>query len=149
MAEAMQLDLDDPVIRLLSEGASIEAARPNAAHDLYLLAWEAASNDYQACMAAHYVARAQDSARERFRWNAVALDRALAVSDGRAAGFLPSLYLNMGRSFEDVGRTDEARDAYRNAAGSLAALAADPYRAVLEEAIGRAIRRTAAAPADS
>ena len=139
----MQLDLDNPVIRLLSEGASIEATRPDDARDLYWRAWEAASDAYEACMAAHYVARFADSAEERFRWNALAMERALAVPDTRAEPFLPSLRLNMGRSFEDLGRIGEARASYRAASEGLAGLPVDGYRATLEEAIDRGMQRTA------
>jgi tetratricopeptide (TPR) repeat protein len=131
------------VIRLLSEGAPIEATRPDAARELYQRAWDAASDAYEECMAAHYVARIQDSAEDRFRWNALALERGLDVAAGRATGFLPSLYLNMGRSFEDLGRVEEARVAYEAAAESVGSLPADAYRATLVEAIGRGMTRTA------
>jgi hypothetical protein len=139
----MTLDLDNPVIRLLSEGAPIEATRPDAARELYQRAWDAASEAYEECMAAHYVARIQDSAEDRFRWNALALERGLDVADGRATGFLPSLYLNMGRSFEDLGRVEEARDAYGAARECLGGLPVDAYREALEEAIDRGLERTA------
>lgn len=136
------MDLDNPVIRLLAEGAPIEASRQAVAAELYLRAWEAASDDYEQCMAAHYVARIADSAEDRFRWNALALERALSVTDGRAAGFLPSLYLNMGRSFEDVGRVDDARAAYLAASDHLVDVPASAYRTTLEEAIARGVSRT-------
>jgi hypothetical protein len=139
---SVDLDLHDPVIRLLMEGAPIEASRPDAAGELYLRAWGIASDAYGQCMAAHYVARIQETADDRYRWNAVALDRALAVADGRADGFLPSLYLNVGRSLEDVGRVQEARAAYGAAIDRLDDVPAGPYRATLQEAIARGIART-------
>jgi hypothetical protein len=139
---SVDMDLDDPVIRLLAEGAPIEASRPDAAAELYLRAWEAASDAYEECMAAHYVARIQGTAEDRYRWNAVALERALSVTDGRAAGFLPSLYLNMGRSFEDVGRIHDARAAYLAAGDHLVDVPTGAYRATLEEAIARGTTRT-------
>ena len=135
------LDLDNPIIRILSSAAPLEATQPETARQLYLRAWETATDDYEACMAAHYVARIQDDAEERYRWNSIALER--AGRDVRAIPFLPSLHLNMGRSFEDLGRVAEARLSYRSAREALRDLPVDPYRATLEEAIARALRRVA------
>ncbi len=83
---------------------------------LYQQAWEAASDDYEACIAAHYVARYKTDPREKLVWNQVALDKADAVHDGRVEEFYPSLYLNMGQSFELLGSDDEARRYYDLAA---------------------------------
>jgi hypothetical protein len=137
------LDLENPVIRILSSAAPLEATQPHMVRQLYLRAWDTATDDYEACMAAHYVARIQDDAEARFRWNAIALER--ARRDVRAIPFLPSLHLNMGRSFEDLGRVVEARASYRSAMEALADIPADPYRATLDEAIARALRRVAGA----
>jgi hypothetical protein len=49
-------------------------------------AWEKRKDDYDACVAAHYVARHQ--------WNQESLDRADAVNAESVQGFYPSLYLN-------------------------------------------------------
>jgi len=83
---------------------------------LYKQAWEAAKDDYEACIAAHYVARHQESPEETLRWNQEALVRADAVGDDRVRSFYPSLYLNMGQSHEALRHMAEARWYYELAA---------------------------------
>ncbi|MCL4835068.1 MAG: hypothetical protein KJZ86_21680, partial [Caldilineaceae bacterium] len=51
-----------------------------------------------------------------FHWNREALDRAEAVDDERIQPFFPSLYLNMGRSYELLGEQTEAERFYALAA---------------------------------
>jgi hypothetical protein len=111
------MDIDNPIVRLCGEGARAEfEGRRADARDLYARAWEAAQDDYEACIAAHYVARFQECAEETLRWNQIALERAYLVTDGRAADFFPSLYLNLGRSYELTGNPDEAGRFYALAA---------------------------------
>ncbi len=50
------------------------------------------------------------------RWNQEALARADAVGDERVHNFYPSLYVNMGRSYEVLGNWAEARRYYKLAA---------------------------------
>jgi hypothetical protein len=52
------MDLDNPVIQLCLAGTRAEfEGRLDAARAAYRHAWELAQNDYDACVAAHYVAR--------------------------------------------------------------------------------------------
>ena len=111
------MDLDNPVIRLCAEGARAEfEGRIHDARTLFMQAWEASKDDYEACVAAHYVARYQESPEDTLRWNQEALSRANAVGDDRVIGFFPSLYLNMGRSYETLGNQTEAQRYYDLAA---------------------------------
>ena len=103
------MDLTNPVIKLCLKGtqAEFEGSKEDAcAH--YRQAWDTAMDDYEACVAAHYVARCPESPKETFRWNQEALERADAVGDERVKEFYPSLYLNMGRSYEELGNPEEA-----------------------------------------
>ncbi len=86
------------------------------ARSLNLKAWEAAQDDYEKCIAAHYVARHQEAPTERLRWNQIALDKARAVVDDSVQDFYPSLFLNLGQSHELLGNFDEARRYYDLAA---------------------------------
>ena len=57
------MDLTNPVIQLCIDGTRAEFEhRIEDARVLYQQAWEAHTGDYDACIAAHYVARFQDSA---------------------------------------------------------------------------------------
>jgi tetratricopeptide (TPR) repeat protein len=111
------MNLDDPVIKLCVESTQAEyAGRLDEARALCMQAWEAARDDFDACVAAHYVARYQESPEETLRWNQEALNRADAVADGRVQDFYPSLYLAMGRSHEALGNQAEAQRYYHLAA---------------------------------
>ena len=111
------MDLNNPVIQLCIKGTRAEFEhRIDDARLLYQQAWEARTDNYDACVAAHYVARFQDSAEESLRWNQLALEHANAVIDERVKDFYPSLYLSLGRSYELVGDSDEAQRYYELAA---------------------------------
>jgi tetratricopeptide (TPR) repeat protein len=111
------MDANNPVIKLCIAGTQAEfAGRLEAACELYRQAWEASADDYEACITAHYMARCQATPEETLRWNQVALERADAVNDDRVRDFYPSLYLNMGRSYELLGDQDEAAKYYALAA---------------------------------
>jgi len=111
------MDTNNPIIQLCMAGSRAEFEhRLEEARILYRQAWEARTDDYDACIAAHYVARFQDSVEESLRWNQVALEHANAVDDERVKEFYPSLYLSLGRSYELVGKQDEAQRYYDLAA---------------------------------
>lgn len=111
------MDLNTPVINLCIAGTQAEfEGRIEDARSLYEQAWQASQDDYQACIAAHYLARYQKDPKERLRWNQEALERANAVERDRVEAFYPSLYLNIGRSYELLGNQDEAQRYYDLAA---------------------------------
>lgn len=109
--------IDNPVIKLCIAGTQAEyQGQIEKARAYYLQAWEAVRDDYDACIAAHYVARHQEDPSERLRWNQIALDSAKAVAGDRVQGFFASLYLNMGQSYELLGDWKEAERYYELAA---------------------------------
>ena len=111
------MDINNPVIKLCVEGTRAEfKGQIDEARSLYEQAWEAAQDDFDACVAAHYMARHQEDPENRFFWNQLALKRANAVADSRVQEFYPSLFLNMGHSFELIGNLDEAKRYYDLAA---------------------------------
>lgn len=111
------MDTTNPVIQLCIQGALAEFEhRIDDARVLYQQAWDLHADDYEACVAAHYMARFQDTPEETLRWNQIALERANAVSDERVTEYYPSLYLNLGRSLEVLGDQMEAQRYYELAA---------------------------------
>jgi len=110
-------DLDNPVICLCLEGTRAEfEKRIDDARALYQQAWEKSTNDYEACVAAHYVARHQSRPEDTLRWNLEALKRANAVGNASVKEFYPSLYLSLGHSYELLGKPSEAQKYYALAA---------------------------------
>ncbi len=111
------MDTENPVIAFCIQGTQAEYAnRPEDARALYRQAWDAAQNDYEACVAAHYLARLQENPKQALHWNQVALARAESAGDARVGNFYPSLYVNLGRAHETLGHLRQARDFYRRAA---------------------------------
>jgi tetratricopeptide (TPR) repeat protein len=111
------MNINNPVIKLCIEGTQAEfRGLSEKAHALYQQAWDAAQDDYDACIAAHYLARHQQNLNERLYWNQVALEKANAVTDNSVDEFYPSLFLNMGQSYELLGNTNEAKRYYDLAA---------------------------------
>ncbi len=107
------MDLTNPVIRLCVASTQAEfEKRIEDARALSLLAFEAAQDDYDACIAAHYVARYQENPQAILDWNEKALNYAKAVGDERVRDFYPSLYVNLGHAHELLGHLNEARHYY-------------------------------------
>jgi tetratricopeptide (TPR) repeat protein len=138
----MKLDPNSPIVQLCVAGVACEAEhRFNDAMSLYMQAWNEASNDFELCIAAHYVARHQRSTRDALNWNLKALKRAGAVADDRVAEFYPSLYLNVAKSYEEAGDQERAREFYKLAADKLAELSSGAYREMVQDGIARGLQR--------
>ena len=133
------IDPANPVVALCAEGMAHEGA-PADALRLFERAWAVRRDDYDAAIAAHFIARHQPTPATTLHWNALAVRHAEAVEDGRVAGLLASLYLNLGSSQADVGDAAAGADSVRRAAAHLAALPVDGYR----EFVALGIRRLAA-----
>ena len=110
------MDTENPVVKLCIAGSAAEfAGTIDEAKAFYRQAWDMAINDYEACIAAHYMARHQPP-EEAFCWNQIALERADRVPDARVQPFYGSLYVNMGHSYEQLGNQAAAEHYYALAA---------------------------------
>lgn len=132
------IDPANPVAALCAEGMAAEGT-PAEARRLFERAWAARRDDYDAAIAAHFVARHQATPADALRWNALAVRHAEAVADGRASAFLASLYLNLGDAQAKVGDVAAAAAAVQRAAEQLAAVPPGGYR----EFVALGIRRLA------
>jgi hypothetical protein len=111
------------------------------ARDLFDRAWGAASDDWERCVAAHYVARHQATPEMTLHWNEECLRYADAVGDDRVAGFYPSLFLNIGHSRETLGEIDLAAAAYVEAEARLGTLPPGPYADMVRDGVARGLDR--------
>lgn len=136
------MDGSNTVVRLCAEGMELERnGRLEEASAVFMKAWEESSNDFERCVAAHYVARRQKTPAENLRWNQVSLEHADAIYDGRVQGFYPSLYLNIGWAYEDLGDRVEAKKYYELAETRLETLPEGSYRETVRDGIERGLRR--------
>ncbi|MDB5059432.1 MAG: hypothetical protein JWO59_2904 [Chloroflexi bacterium] len=137
------MDANNPVVKLCADGMMAEGqGRGDVARALFERAWAARTDAFDACVAAHYLARHQGSPEATLNWNREALSRAEAAGDDRVRGFFPSLYLNLGLSYEDVGDLDKARRTYDLAAETVGNLDDDGYGAMIRRGIAAARQRT-------
>lgn len=102
-----RVDVSSRTAQLCIAGTHAEFERRlDDARALYGQAWDAATNDYEASMAAHYVAHLEPDLAAALEWELEALRRARL--DPRTDDFLPSLYLSLGGAYERLGDLDRA-----------------------------------------
>ena len=136
------MDPNNPVVKLCAQGIEIEMqGRRDEARSLFLQAWELRQDDVDACIAAHYVARHQETLAETLRWNDLALTHALRASADSVRSFYPSLYLNLGKSYEDVGDTSKARELYEQGERCISDVPGEGYGDVIRQGLHNALQR--------
>ena len=114
---------------------------PSEAMRLFEEAWASRTDDFEAAIAAHYVARHQPTPEHTLYWNALAVHHAELVLDRRAEGFLASLYLNLADAHEKAGDAGSAALAVKRAAVHLDQLPAGGYRELVASGIQRLAQR--------
>lgn len=139
----MNIDPENPVIKLCAEGVTAEMQRDfEKAAALYESAWAQQTSDYEACIVAHYLARVQSNLEDILHWNLEALRYADMVTDGSVNSFYPSLYLNVGKAYEELGRMWEARQCYEQGMAKAGILPDTALGNITRDALERAIQRT-------
>ncbi|MEO7962829.1 MAG: hypothetical protein ABIT38_02860, partial [Gemmatimonadaceae bacterium] len=139
----MAIDANNPVVQFCTEGMQAEGeGRLVDAKALFTRAWEASTDTYDACIAAHYLARHQETDEETLRWNEIALERADQTEVSRLREFYPSLLLNVGNSHETLGKKTMARSFYERAAAIVETLPPGPYGDLVRDGVARALART-------
>lgn len=136
------MDSSNPIVALCVEGMEQEMrGQLERASELFAQAWNQSSDDFEKCIAAHYLARHQKMAIDALRWNQESLKHANASDRVRVQEFYPSLYLNLGKSHEELGDREEARRFYQLAAESEHVLSTGSYRNTIQGGINRALHR--------
>ena len=139
-------DLENPVMRLCAEGMQHDG-EPEVASRLFMQAWEARKDDFDAAVAAHYVARHQPTPQETLEWNETALRHAEQVVDGRAGALLPSLLLNLGESYRIAGGHRHAEALARRGLGVLDGMPeGDGYNAFVRGGLERLLDQVRGRP---
>ncbi|MFD7507318.1 hypothetical protein [Streptomyces sp. NPDC059850] len=137
------MDPDNQVVRLCAQGMAAEGeGRADDARARFREAWDVAADDYEHCVAAHYLARHQPTPEETLRWNQECLDRADAVGDDRVRGFYASLHVNMGSAYRALGEVDRAREHFVRAAAHIDDVPAGPYADWVRLGIAEGLRTT-------
>jgi hypothetical protein len=129
-------EIESSVARLCAAGMAVDGD-PAAAHALFLQAWDARQDDFDACIAAHFLARHQPTTADTLHWNRLAVHYAEAVPGSRAHPLLASLYLNLADSYFTVGDLAEAATVAARGVAALDFLPLDGYR----EFVARGLHR--------
>lgn len=116
--------------------------------------WVRAESPAQQCVLAHFLADVQDDVADEIRWDEAALAAHASVTDAdlapigvaSAAGFLPSLHLNLGDGYLRQGRVSDARRALALAHDAVDQLVADGYGAMIRRGLDGLEERLASGP---
>lgn len=138
------IDGNSEVARLCAAGMAIDGDAV-AASALFRQAWDARRDDYEASIAAHFLARHQPSLDDTLYWNRIAADHAEAVTDERARPLLASLYLNLADSYLALGHSAKAAIVAEQGVAALQFLPADGYRDFVSRGLQRVRARIAQA----
>jgi hypothetical protein len=110
----MEFDPNNNVVKLCIEGMNMEGkSKPGKAGNLFLKAWNEASNDFEKFIAAHHLARHQKNVVDKLKWSETALQLALKINGDNVKAAYPSLYSNVAKCYEDLGDADNAHKNYQ------------------------------------
>ncbi len=136
------MDPQNPVVQLCAAGMEAEnAGQLDAAQALFQRAWSIRKDDFDASIAAHFLARHQADPAVALAWHQRALDYAAQADPASVREFYPSLYLNLGWSHEQLGEISQAQTNYCLGAAHLVDLPDTPYSAVVRRGLHMAQQR--------
>ncbi len=105
-------------------------------------AWDEAETDFEKLVAAHYLARVQPTLEDVLYFNMEALRHGeLIKTEKELQSFFPSLYLNVGKSYEDLGEKAKALHYYKIAAEHIPFLAEDGFGNMIKNGILNGLKR--------
>jgi tetratricopeptide (TPR) repeat protein len=138
----MEFDTNNSIVKLCAQGMELEGeGKKEEALKIFKLAWDEAATDFEKFTAAHYVARHQRSVSDKLKWDEISLSFALKINDENMKRTYPSLYLNIGKCYEDLNDFDNARKNYEVANTFTCYLSDDGYGKMIKEGIINGIAR--------
>ena len=138
----MEFNPNNKVIKLCIQGMDLEGkGKPEEASRVFIQAWNEATNDFEKFTAAYYVARHQKSISDKLNWDKTALRHALNINDDSIKETLPSLYLNIGKCYEDLNDFENAKSNYRAAFSFSTYLPDNGYGNMIKAGVNRALDR--------
>ena len=106
----MEFNPNNPIVKLCIQGMSMEdQGKAEEALQLFIQAWNEATNDLEKFLAAHYIARQQKKGPDQLKWLETALQCALKINDDTVKSAFPALYSKIAKCYEDLGDTANAK----------------------------------------
>ena len=138
----MEFNQNNKVVQLCVKGMELEGqGQLKQACILFNDAWNIAADDFEKFTAAHYVARHQKSILDKLDWDQVALNHALNINKEAVKETLPSLYLNIGKCYEDLNDFYNAQKYYQLANAVTGYLPDDGYGNMIRAGIKNGLAR--------
>ena len=81
------------------------------------------------------VARHQENVSEKLKWDEIALEMASRIMDESIKSSYPSLYLNIGKCYEDLNDLECAKENYQKAESYFNYLSEDGYGKMIKSGI--------------
>lgn len=136
----MFFDSENHVVKLCAKGIELEG-EPEKASYYYRKAWDTAVNNEERFIAAHYVARIQDTIFEKVKWDQIALNEALTIDKEYVKAAFPSLYLNLGKCYEDMADFKMAIEYYEQGLTFSNFLNDDGYSKMIKSGLEAGVQR--------
>ena len=139
----MTFNPENRIVQLCADGMTLEGkGDKRGASQLFLQAWLRSATDFEKFTAAHYVARHQKNISDKLKWDKTALKHALNINDESTKETLPSLYLNIGKCYEDLNDLDNAKSNYQAAFSYAVFLPDNGYGNMIRTGIEKGLERT-------
>ena len=109
----MEFNPANHIIQLCIQGMELEEkGKPEEARSLFLQAWNESTNDFEKFTSAYYVARHQETVRDKLKWLETSLQFALKMNDVTVTAAFPSLYLNIAKCYEALNDRERTKKSY-------------------------------------
>ena len=153
------MTVPDQTMTRIGDGIGLsQRGERGAARRLFAQLWTDIGGDdgdpLYRCAIAHSTADVQEDVAEELRWDLLALAAADLITDqrvvdagidGGAAGFYPSLHLNLGECYRKLGRFDEAAEHLRRGLAALPSLPDAGYAGMIRSGLDRLADRLGSA----
>jgi rifampin ADP-ribosylating transferase len=115
----MEFNPNNPIVRRCLQAMELEEkGRLEEAGNLFLQAWNEATNEFEKFMAAYYVARHQKNVTDQLKWLQTALQLALKINNHSVNAALPNLYTGIAKCYEELNDPGNAKTNYELARSS-------------------------------
>jgi rifampin ADP-ribosylating transferase len=109
----MEFDPRNKIVQLCIQGMGKEdSGDAQEASRIFLRAWNESTNDFEKYLAAYYVARHQESVRNKLKWFETSLELATKVNSVATTSAFPNLHANIAKCYEELNDPDNAKRNY-------------------------------------
>ncbi len=105
---------NNKVVKLCIKGMGLEEKGiTEEAAQIFLQAWNGATDDFEKFLSAYFLARCQKQVSDRLRWLETALHLAQGINDDTVKSAFPPLFSAMAKCYEELGDSGQAEKNHR------------------------------------